>query len=102
MPIDVMPEKSGWYTVRDDKEWSCMLHFELVIKEWYIRDKHPDFMNMITHWHKPINLTLQELLQTDEGKEIIREVFRMSRQVMDDDTWSFKYQAADDFINNTK
>jgi hypothetical protein len=86
MPIDVLPEESGHEVYKGDK---------------YIG------------WLKPITLTLQELLQTEEGKEIIREVFNAAREetVYSDTscgrgiggqlmTSKPSYPTADDFINN--
>jgi hypothetical protein len=101
MPIDVLPQESGRY------------HFCLKASKRYIfTEFNSDFEHRIMfsqlgydHWLKPITLTLHELLQTDEGKEIIREVFKDARRIiwepLHQDT-VFEYQTADDFINNTK
>jgi hypothetical protein len=76
MPIDVLPEESGHEVYKGDK---------------YIG------------WLKPITLTLQELLQTEEGKEIVREIFEAAQQwEITTGDWKKKLPTADDFINNNK
>jgi hypothetical protein len=78
MPIDVLPEEHDLYFVMNEDG----LKFE----SWY----HPDldvwessdafFNERVVHWLKPITLTLHELLSTEEGKEIVREVFNAARE----------------------
>jgi hypothetical protein len=87
MPIDVLPEESGHYLT--DNGWKYIA----------IRFKNTGYK----YWIKPITLTLHELLQTKEGKDIIREVFNAAREpYFNDDFRVWEYPIADDFINNTK
>jgi hypothetical protein len=98
MPIDVLPEEHDLYFVMNEDG----LKFE----SWY----HPDldvwessdafFNERVVHWLKPITLTLHELLSTEEGKEIVREVFNAAREpYFNDDFRVWEYPTADNFIN---
>jgi hypothetical protein len=93
MPIDVMPEESGEYDVVGLYIYTA--YFCAQENQWFVSKHKENRISLVAskHWHKPITLTLKELLQTDEGKEIIREVFQKAI--------SRSFASADDFINNT-
>jgi hypothetical protein len=93
MPIDVLPEESGYYFVKKPNGFDKSFYYSLEAKCWADLGA--------THWLKPITLTLQELLQTEEGKEIARGIFEKSRIISDihpdnDIVWMCKN--SDDFI----
>jgi hypothetical protein len=95
MPIDVLPEESGYYFVKKPNGFDKSFYYSLEAKCWADLGA--------THWLKPITLTLQELLQTDEGKEIVREIFEAAQQwEITTGDWKKKLPTADDFINNNK
>jgi hypothetical protein len=121
MPIDVLPEESGWYLCHDEDYGSGLasgLDFTLfyfrINDGWYSSELGKYKMNFKEispknpYWLKPITLTLQELLSTEEGKEIIREVFNAARKFVFGkshfkfDTSNFEYKSKQDYINSLK
>jgi hypothetical protein len=115
MPIDVLPEESGYYGVLINSiDPPTNLWYNKYDNIFQFTNEYGDIVEVIVvGWLKPITLTLQELLQTEEGKEIIREVFNAAREetVYSDTscgrgiggqlmTSKPSYPTADDFINN--
>jgi hypothetical protein len=115
MPIDVLPEESGWYLCHDEDYGSGLasgLDFTLfyfrINDGWYSSELGKYKMNFKEispknpYWLKPITLTLQELLSTEEGKEIIREIFGEARSITPDGPFLssgfVSYPTPDDFI----
>jgi cell division protein YceG involved in septum cleavage len=90
MPIDVLPEEVGvsFTAIKFNGDF-----FRYLVRgeEGWLRIPFG-----VTHWLKPITLTIQELLSTEEGKEIVREIFNAPNLLT---VWGKDlYPTADDFI----
>jgi hypothetical protein len=105
MPIDVLPEESGYYGVLINSiDPPTNLWYNKYDNIFQFTNEYGDIVEVIVvGWLKPITLTLQELLQTEEGKEIVREIFEAAQQwEITTGDWKKKLPTADDFINNNK
>jgi hypothetical protein len=108
MPIDVLPEESGWYAVIEETDDLCPKEswYDAEEKEFTVyygsENGEGHYISKVQSWLKPITLTLRELLSTEEGKEIVREIFEDARRITPDTPFSssgfMSYPTADDFI----
>jgi hypothetical protein len=93
MPIDVLPEEEGLYMLvgeHNEKELAQFFQGSFCDADGFVID------HIYKYWLKPITLTLQELLSTEEGKEIVMEVFNALSEL--NVFGKEKYPTADDFI----